>query len=258
MLPVLLDLSFIKIYTQGIFFVLAFFWGSFFLWKNILLTSFKEEEVFDALFVSLMGGLFIGRLIHVILYFDKFGFDILKFILINGYPGLNFWGTILGAFITLYFYAISKKMKFMHLVDYVMTPLLLALGIGKIGAFFSGSEIGTMTKFPVAIKYANVDGMRHLTPFYEGILLLIGAFIVYKLLFEIRRDKHEEGINFIVGMGIIAFVTGVFDMLKIDRAMLMGYNFNIIVSGIILLTVAIYVIYYYRAAMKDKVASIKR
>ena len=100
--------------------------------------------------------------------------------------------------------------------------------------------------------------MRHPTPFYEGILLLIGAFIVYKLLFEIRRDKHEEGINFIVGMGIIAFVTGVFDMLKIDRAMLMGYNFNIIVSGIILLTVAIYVIYYYRAAMKDKIASIKR
>ena len=31
MLPVLLDLKFVKIYTFGVFLVLAFFWGAFFL-----------------------------------------------------------------------------------------------------------------------------------------------------------------------------------------------------------------------------------
>ena len=89
MLPVLLDLKFIKIYVFGVFLVLAFFWGSFILWKNIRLTSQKEDEIFDALFFSLSGGLFFSRLFYVILNFDKFGFDFLKFILINGYPGLS-------------------------------------------------------------------------------------------------------------------------------------------------------------------------
>ena len=59
MIPVLLDLKFIKIYTFGIFLVLAFFWGAFILWKNYLLTAQKEEELFDGMFLSLAGGLFI-------------------------------------------------------------------------------------------------------------------------------------------------------------------------------------------------------
>ncbi|PIZ68201.1 hypothetical protein COY13_01625, partial [Candidatus Roizmanbacteria bacterium CG_4_10_14_0_2_um_filter_36_35] len=62
MLPVLLDLKFIKIYTFGVFLMLGFLWASFVLWRNIRLTSHKEEEIFDGLFLSLLGGLFFGRL----------------------------------------------------------------------------------------------------------------------------------------------------------------------------------------------------
>ena len=96
MLPVLLDLKFIKIYTFGVFLVLAFFWGSFVLWKNIRLTAQKEDEIFDGLFISFAGGLFMSRLVYVILNFDKFGSSILKFILINGYPGLSLYGALIG------------------------------------------------------------------------------------------------------------------------------------------------------------------
>ena len=83
MLPVLLDLGFIKIYTFGVFLVLAFFWGCFLLWKNFLLTSQREEDIFDGLFFSIAGGLFVSRLVHVALNFKSFGFDALKFILLN-------------------------------------------------------------------------------------------------------------------------------------------------------------------------------
>lgn len=258
MLPVLLDLQVIKIYTQGVFLVLAFFWGMFFLWKNILLTSYKEEDIFDALFVSLLGGLFFGRLLHVILHFDTFGFDILKFILMNGYPGLSFIGGIVGGFVTLYLYLTAHKMKFSKVMDYAAAPILLALGIGKIGAFFAGSEIGTKTTFFLAVKYTNFDGLRHLTPFYEGILLLIGSFIAYKLLFSIRRGILEDGFNFVFTVGYLSFVYLVFDIIKLDRVMVFGYSFNMMVSAIMLLTVTLYVLYYFRAAMSEKIARIKR
>jgi len=65
MLPVLLDLPFIKIYTFGVFLVLAFFWSAFLLWKNFLLTSYKEEEIFDQLFLGLVGGLLVSRIVYV-------------------------------------------------------------------------------------------------------------------------------------------------------------------------------------------------
>lgn len=258
MLPVLLDLPFVKIYTQGIFLVLAFFWGSFFLWKNILLTSFKEEEIFDALFIALLGGLFIGRIVHVALHFDQFGFDILKFILINGYPGLNFWGTFLGALLTLSIYLSSHKMRFIKVIDYAVSPVLLALGIIKIGSFFSGSEIGTQTTFFIALKYVNFDGLRHLTPFYEGIFFMIGSFIAYRLLLQIRRGLKEEGYNFVFGALYISAVYAIFDIIKANKVMVLGYSFNLIISLIILLTATIYVLYYFRAAMKDRLTPVKR
>ena len=112
MLPVLLDLKFIKIYTFGVFLVLGFFWSAFLLWRNIRLTSYKEEDVFDGLFFSLFGGLFIGRLIYVVLNFNDFGFDILKFILVNGYPGISLIGAILGGVFALFGFFGLKKIDF--------------------------------------------------------------------------------------------------------------------------------------------------
>src|SRR3989338_2744259 len=98
MLPVLFSFGPVKIYTFGIFLVLAFFWAAFILWKNIRLSSYKEDDIFDGMFISLIGGLVIGRLVYVILNFSSFGIDLLKFILINGYPGISLAGVIVGGF----------------------------------------------------------------------------------------------------------------------------------------------------------------
>ena len=110
MLPVLLDLKFIKIYTFGVFLVLSLFWGAFLLWKNVRLTQYKEEEIFDSMIFSLIGGMFVGRLVYVLLNWSSFGFDILKFILINGYPGFSFYGCIAGGMLFLGTYFSFKKM----------------------------------------------------------------------------------------------------------------------------------------------------
>ena len=63
------------------------------------------------------------------------------------------------------------------MIDYLVTPLFIALAFGKIGAFFSGVEIGTKTNFILKIKYVGFDGTRHLVGLYEGLMLVIGLFI---------------------------------------------------------------------------------
>ncbi|OGK37415.1 hypothetical protein A3F03_04195 [Candidatus Roizmanbacteria bacterium RIFCSPHIGHO2_12_FULL_41_11] len=256
MLPILLDLKLLKIYTFGLFALLAFFWGSYFVWKNIQLTSYKEEDVFDCLFLGLFGGLFFGRLIYVILNFSAFGFDILKFILINGYPGINIFGVLIGAFVTVYLFTKIKKIGFWELMDYLSSPLLLAMGIIKIGAFFSGVEVGTKTAFFLSVKYVGYDGYRHLTPLYQGVLFLIGSYLVFRLVFEIRKQKYFHGFAYIIFWWLTSLILVTLENLRINKAIFWGNSFDFIVSFLILLTLSIYLVYYLRNNIFRGLASV--
>ena len=249
MLPVLLDLRFLKLYTFGVFLVLAFFWGAFLLWKNFLLTAYKEDEIFDGLFFSLFGGFLVSRIVYVFFHFDKFGFSITKFVLINGYPGLNLYGFLVGGFLTLYLYTLIKKMRFAEVVDYFVPAVFLALGFGKLGAFLSGAEIGAKTSFPVALRYIGADGYRHLTPLYEGLFFFAAAFLTYKLLFSIRRDRYHKGFNFLFFIFYFAAVYAVFDILKVDRIMIFNVSVNLALSLVLLLTFGLYFLYYFRSSV---------
>lgn len=241
---------------MGVFLVLAFFWGSFVLWRLIRLSSYKEEDTFDALFNGLWGGLFMGRLVYVVLNFKEFGFDILRFLLINGYPGLSLYGCIFGFFLVLYLWCLIKKIKIGAMADYFVPSLFLAEGIGKLGSFFSGSEVGIKTTFLLSVKYANMDGLRHLTPFYESILFFLLAYITHKILFEIRKDRLQSGFNlsfFFWGQALVYFL---FDNLKQYQLYFLGYSFNRVVSTILLLTFSFYFVYYFRSLIKEKTIAI--
>jgi phosphatidylglycerol:prolipoprotein diacylglycerol transferase len=256
MLPVLLDLKFIKIYTFGVFLVLAFFWSTYLLWRNVSLTSYKEEDVFDGLFISLFGGMLIGRLLYVALHFDKFGFNASKFILINGYPGLSLVGILVGGFISFLIFAAIKKIKFSEIIDYAIPPLFIALAIGKLGSFFSGVEVGSKTKFPLALKYTNFDGLRHLTALYEAILFFIAAFVAYKLLFAIRRNQYSRGLGFFLFGWAFSLVYFIMDPLKTGKVMVLGHSANWFVSLALLLTFSVYLLYHFRTQLLGRVAKV--
>lgn len=246
MLPVLLNLGFIKIYTFGVFLVLGFFWAIFLLWKNIRLTSFKEEDVFDGLFLSLFGALFFGRLVFVFLNFKDFGFNLLKFVLINGYPGLSLYGSIFGGLLVLYLFTNSRKLNFNDLIDYLVAPFFVSLAFGKIGAFFSGVVVGTKTNFFLKTKYIGFDGFRHLVSLYEGLMFITGVIIAYKILFEIRKEKYYKGFLLKFFLWFLALTTILFDNIKDNHIYFVGLSLDFLVSLIILLTISFHFIYYFR------------
>lgn len=252
MLPVLVDLGFIKIYTFGVFLVLAFFWTAYFVWKNIQLTSFKEEEVFDSIFISIGGGLLISRIVYIAFHFHEFGFDILKYILINGYPGLSFWGGVCGFFLTFFIFSLFQKIKFSEVIDYLIPALFLSLAIGKIGAFFSGVEVGAETDFFLSMKYVNHDGMRHLTPFYEGLLLFVGSFIAYQLMFQVRKTSLSKGFLFPFFFWYLAAVYAGFHFMRINGVTVYGYQVYFIFSLALVSILSLYFLYYFRGFFLSK------
>ena len=256
MLPILFTIGGLKIYTLGVFLVLAFFWGSFLLWKNIRLTAFKEDKIFDGLFSAILGAIFLGRLIYVLLNWSDFGFSLLKFILINGYPGMSLWGIVFGGVLGLFIFSKVEKLTFLKLADYFTTPVLLALAIGKLGAFFAGSEVGTKTNFVLAFHYFQVDGARHITAIYESILFFIAAYVSYQLLFKVRKQILSQGFNFIFLFWSIAVVYFLLDPLKRDKLSFLGYSFNQTVSLIIFLTLTVYFVYYFRSRFSLRIGNL--
>ncbi len=246
MLPVLLNLGFIKIYTFGVFLVLGFFWAIFLLWKNIRLTAFKEDDVFDGLFLSMFGAIFFGRLVYVFLNFKDFGFNLLKYILINGYPGISLYGSIFGGFLVLYLFTNSRKLNFNELIDYLISPIFIVMVFGKIGGFFSGAEIGIKTNFLLKIKYVGFDGFRHLVGLYEGILLAIGLLLSYKILFEIRKERYYKGFLLKFFLWFLAITIFLFDKIKENHLYFLGQSLDFLISLIILLTISFHFVYYFR------------
>lgn len=246
MIPILLDLKIVKIYTFGVFLVLAFFWGMFWMWKNTKLTSYKEEEVFDIFFGSLVGVLFFSRLFHVILNFSDFGFDVMRFILINGYPGLSLIGALFGGFLSLFLFAKVRKMDFLHFIDYLAGPVMLSLAIGKLGSFFAGIDVGVKTNFILAVKYVGYQGLRHITPVYEALLYGVGAYFIHLILMSIRKEKLNKGFAFYFFIFYFSVTNLFLDKIKDNQLYFFGKSFNYIVSAILTIIFGIYFLYIFR------------
>ena len=218
MLPVLFTIGPLKIYTLGVFLVLAFFWGSFLLWRLIRLSAYKEEEIFDCLFLSLMFGLFFSRLFYVAGHFSQFGFDLLKFILINGYPGLSWLGGLMGGFFFAYLFFSAKKIPFLQVSDYFIPPLFLALGFGFLGIFFSQKN---------SLLFVLI-----------GLIFFFSAFLSYRVLFLIRQERLRIAFN----LFIFLLITGLVGIL-IEKGS--WYWFSLI----LLLTSGGYILYYFRVVI---------
>ena len=216
--------------------------------------------MFDALFVSLIGAVFFSRLTFVLLNFEDFGLNILRFILINGFPGLSLVGALIGGFFTLALFTRVARLPFMEVIAYAVPSLFLALGIGKIGAFFGGNTIGTETTFPLAIQYVGHEGFRHIVAIYEAIVLFVGFFFAQKLLLTYRRDKVDVGSIFSFFIVLTSLMYLALDFLKDDILYLFNVRFNVVLPGIFFVVFGIWELTKYRAEIlqsMQKVTHIK-
>ena len=109
---------------------------------------------------------------------------------------MSAFGMIFGGLLGLSVYHSLKKTEIIKVFDYYVSPVLLAAAIAKIGSFFAGVDVGTSTKFFLAVKYSGYIGLRHLTPLYEAIILFVGTYITYKILLLVRRTILPHGFAF--------------------------------------------------------------
>lgn len=252
MLPVLFTAGSFVFYTYGVFVVLALFWFLYLAWKYIRITEHKEEEIFDRIIGSLFIALIVGRVVYVAFHYDTVLQDgALGFFALHLYPGLH----QLSAFIAFGLSLVIPRTPHMkhsgsEIVTYLAPALFASFAILSFGGVFAGTDVGLITTFPVRIKYAVYDGLRHVPGLYEGILYLIGALAAHHVILHVRRHKMKKGMVVALLYWFVSFIhVGVAQLRDIVSYQQNAYYqlFDLYLGIVTLLTSLVFIVYYVRS-----------
>lgn len=109
--------------------IFAIFWAIFLFWRAARIELYSNEEIFDVVAVSLLGGLAGGRIGAFLVEFERFKFSFDKLIFFHIYSGFNFYGFMLGALLVVTFLVRHRRQNGWKFFDMAASPLIFGLTI---------------------------------------------------------------------------------------------------------------------------------
>ena len=204
MLPVLFTFGDIPISSFGLFLALAFLASVLTIWKIARAYEIDPEKILDLVLITFLIGLLVSRVYFVALNWELYN-SLEKAILINRYPGLSFWGGMLGGFLALWFLVKQFKLRFWEVADFASVALLTGMVIGDLGCFLGGCAYGKISNLFIATPIVGLVGKRFPAPILEAILLLIVLLYLKKMVMKFHFAGKIVGL-FMVFTGLIKFL----------------------------------------------------
>ncbi len=239
MLPILLSLGPVKIYSYGVLLVIGLFLGLYFWWKMGRDEHFDEIALFDGFFLSLLVYFVAGRAGYVITHLSEVG-TLYRSLAVLAYPGISSVIGIMAVILFIVLFARSNGWDSWKVMDSAVVTLASILIFGGIGGLLNGTNPGnpagfgivypgeTITRIPVdlwiivwsLITFAVVSRVRKNFRFYawykgesstaqEGLASLIFAGLVgiyYVVVGWIRQPVAKVGVlpaEFLAGLVLI-------------------------------------------------------
>lgn len=179
MLPVLFTIGPVSVSSFGLSLVLAFLAAVFVAWRLAKAYDLNEGKILDLAILTLFAGLIGSRLYFIIFNYQIFN-DLMKIVLINRYPGMVFWGGLLGGGIILTLFTIRTKLNFWQIADMGAVSLILGLAIGNTGCFLGGCSYGVLSSLPFATTVTGILGRRFPISILESLILFISFMWLWK------------------------------------------------------------------------------
>lgn len=228
----------IDIYWYAILIITGVLIGAKFAQKEFVKRGFKEDFIYDLLFVILPLAIIGARAWYVIFEWDMYKNNPIQILNFRA-GGLAIHGGILFAIIGIYFYAKKKEIPLIDILDVMAPSLAFGQAIGRWGNFVNGEAHGTATNLPWAII---VDGVKvHPTFLYES----IGDFLIFLFLINYRKKNPKKGIQtaiYFIAYGILRFFV---EGLRTDSLMIGSIRMAQLTS-VIYLIVGIYLFVKYK------------
>lgn len=153
----------------------------------------REEAIFDIFLLVSFGALLGARVFYVVFHFEKFGLSFLKWFLFTHFPGLSFFGGILGAGISLWWILKKRNLLRARLFDLAVLSsgpaiILGLLSVGRLieAIIFLFLSIGLFRIFYSAVIFSrrlNSPGLISL------IFLSVFSLSFFTLDFTRGNDK---------------------------------------------------------------------
>lgn len=234
MAPILFTIGPYNVYAFGLFLAVSFIFSTFVVWKYAK-EEFKEEEFLDTYFYTSLFALISARAVYILFNFDRFRFNILKYIVVRETPGLSLLGGIIGGFIFLILYARRKKYNLLRLLDIFSITLSVALFFSKIGEQLGGAGYGRETKLFFGVKIAGLAGRRFPVELLESFAFFLLAIILIFVYNKLRRKKWPEGLVFFLFVPLTAIIVFLVEFFKEQSLYLYNLDLQQLVAALVLI-----------------------
>ena len=209
--PVIISFNFVEIRWYSLAYILGFLIGIYLI-KRIIKnhnSSVTLKNIDDFFIWSVLGVIIGGRIGYIIFYQIGMIFNepIKIFFIWEG--GMSFHGGLFGIILSIFFYSRYKNITFFLLSDLVSFVAPIGILFGRLANFINVELYGRITNFPFAMIYPNIDNKpRHPSQlyeaFFEGFILLLIAFFLYKNFFIYKKYGIITSI-FLIFYGIFRF-----------------------------------------------------
>lgn len=203
MLPILLSLGPIKIYSYGVLLTIGLFLALYFWWKMGRDEHFDEIALFDGYFLSLIIFLLAGRAGYVLMHVPDFG-SVYKIVALLAYPGVSGVAGIMVAGIFMILFARSHGWDGWKVADSAVVTLSLVLIFASVGGLLNGSNPGMEASW--GLQYAGQSVPR--VPL--DILMILWSLLTFGIVARVRKNFRfyawykgessiaQEGLAFLV------------------------------------------------------------
>ncbi len=234
--PVLLRFGGVSFYYYGLAYSLGFVGVHLWLrWRRERI-GWHLEEVYEFSIIFALSLLVCGRAFEIIFYEWEYYREHLSQLFSYWRGGMASHGVLIGGLAAFFIFGRLRKKKFLLLADLVVIPGAFLLALGRIGNFINGQICGTVTDVWWAVKFPDVQGLRHPVTLYES----AKNFALIPILLAVRRkSRYGEGkllAHFLFWYGFLRIFTDYFreygaEFLGIGR----GQYFNLLMaaSGVI-------------------------
>lgn len=247
MLPVLITLGPIKIYSMGVFMVLGLLLGLYFWWKLGRDEHWDEIALFDIFFLSLFIFLLFGRLVYVVMHWSDLG-TIYRYFAFLSYPGISYGWGIFGSLIGVTGFIREKGWDLWKALDVFVVVLAIIILISSIGAFLNGSNPGKMVGW--GMPYPGLESRYIPVDLWKVIWGLISFIVVGRVRKNFRfytwyrgeASLAKDGLAALIFLGLIGIYYLIAALLD-DALLLVGKLPLIGIIGFGLLVIASCLIY---------------
>ncbi len=241
--PILFKIGSFELYSYGAMLAIAFLVAIYLGMRETERVGLKSELAADLGIVIIISAVFGARLFYILFYNLHNTLEHPGELLRLRQTGLVYYGGLLFAVAAGLIYCRWKKAPLLLMLDVAAPSIAIGQAIGRIGCFLSGCCYGKPTWVPWAVKFPQLEYMRHPTQLYES----AATFIIFLVLMAVRKKKKRNGQVALLYALLYAPARFLIEFFRGDNPhVLLGMTISQVISVVVLLGTALMAVYLSR------------